>query len=154
VIEIFLWFFCTVIIWCIEAFWLSCTYPLWLLDVQLNFNYIRLLKNSLSCKKLARDLQCVSFSPGERTLGATKEFIILQLPSPRTSYSPCIMKSKALFFTLNYSNFDNDLTCTVRSESRCALIKNFHQWKTTVSKNWIKQLHTLPVLHFNRCLTT
>jgi hypothetical protein len=28
---------------------------------------------------------------------------------------------------------------TVRSESRCALIK---------------QLHTLPVLHFNRCLTT
>jgi hypothetical protein len=22
------------------------------------------------------------------------------------------------------------------------------------SKNWIKQLHTLPVLHFNRCLTT
>jgi hypothetical protein len=20
--------------------------------------------------------------------------------------------------------------------------------------NWIKQLHTLPVLHFNRCLTT
>jgi hypothetical protein len=25
---------------------------------------------------------------------------------------------------------------------------------TTVSKNWIKQLHTLPVLHFNRCLTT
>jgi hypothetical protein len=23
-----------------------------------------------------------------------------------------------------------------------------------VSKNWIKQLHNLPVLHFNRCLTT
>jgi hypothetical protein len=23
-----------------------------------------------------------------------------------------------------------------------------------VSKNWIKQLHTLPVLYFNRCLTT
>jgi hypothetical protein len=23
-----------------------------------------------------------------------------------------------------------------------------------VSKNWIKQLHTLPVLHFKRCLTT
>jgi hypothetical protein len=22
-----------------------------------------------------------------------------------------------------------------------------------VSKNWIKQLHTLPVLHFSRCLT-
>jgi hypothetical protein len=22
------------------------------------------------------------------------------------------------------------------------------------SENWIKQLHTLPVLHFNRCLTT
>jgi hypothetical protein len=31
-------------------------------------------------------------------------------------------------------------------------------WKwcpwTIVSKNWIKQLHTLSVLHFNRCLTT
>jgi hypothetical protein len=26
--------------------------------------------------------------------------------------------------------------------------------RTTVCKNWIKQLHTLPVLHFNRCLTT
>jgi hypothetical protein len=23
---------------------------------------------------------------------------------------------------------------------------------TKRSKNWIKQLHTLPVLHFNRCL--
>jgi hypothetical protein len=23
-----------------------------------------------------------------------------------------------------------------------------------VSRNWIKQLHTLPVLDFNRCLTT
>jgi hypothetical protein len=23
-----------------------------------------------------------------------------------------------------------------------------------VSKTWIKQLHALPVLHFNRCLTT
>jgi hypothetical protein len=31
-------------------------------------------------------------------------------------------------------------------------------WKkiegTMVNKNGIKQLHTLPVLHFNRCLTT
>jgi hypothetical protein len=26
--------------------------------------------------------------------------------------------------------------------------------RTIVSKNWIKQLHALPVLHFNRCLTT
>jgi hypothetical protein len=25
--------------------------------------------------------------------------------------------------------------------------------RTIVSKNWIKQLHTLPVLHFNHCLT-
>jgi hypothetical protein len=23
-----------------------------------------------------------------------------------------------------------------------------------LSKNWINHLHTLPVLHFNRCLTT
>jgi hypothetical protein len=26
--------------------------------------------------------------------------------------------------------------------------------RTTVSKNWITQLHSSPVLHFNRCLTT
>jgi hypothetical protein len=26
--------------------------------------------------------------------------------------------------------------------------------RTIVNKNWIKQLHTLPVLHFNCCLTT
>ena len=26
--------------------------------------------------------------------------------------------------------------------------------RTTVSKNWIKELNTLPVLHFSRCLTT
>jgi hypothetical protein len=42
--------------------------------------------------------------------------------------------------------------CTVRSESRCRCRK----WcqRTIMSKNWIKQLHTLPVLHFNHCLTT
>jgi hypothetical protein len=39
---------------------------------------------------------------------------------------------------------------------RCALIKgvgsDVHERR--YSKNWIKQLHTFPVLHFNRCLTT
>jgi hypothetical protein len=43
---------------------------------------------------------------------------------------------------------------TVRSESRCALIKTHSSIeRTTVSKNWIKQLCILQVLHFNRCLT-
>jgi hypothetical protein len=43
----------------------------------------------------------------------------------------------------------------VRSESRCALIKTRSSIeRNIVSKNWIKQLHTLPVLHFNRYLTT
>jgi hypothetical protein len=44
---------------------------------------------------------------------------------------------------------------TVRSGSRYALIKTLSSIeRSMVSKNWIKQLHTLPVLHFNRCLTT
>jgi hypothetical protein len=44
----------------------------------------------------------------------------------------------------------------LRSESRCARIKGigFVFQRTSESKNWIKQLHTLPVLSFNRCLTT
>jgi hypothetical protein len=88
-------------------------------------------------QKVSKGLtMCVSFSPGERTLGATKEFVILQLPSPRTSYSPCIMKSKALFFTLSYSNFDNDLTCTVRSKSWLCTYKELPSIeRTTMSKN-------------------
>jgi hypothetical protein len=74
------------------------------------------------------------------------------------------------FFTIHskhHLKFHNPLlpwmnTCsaaqyyTVRSGSCCALIKgvgiNVH--KCLYSKNWIQQLHTLPVLHFNRCLTT
>jgi hypothetical protein len=44
---------------------------------------------------------------------------------------------------------------TVRSESRYALIKTRSSIeRTIVSKSWIKQLHTLPVLYFNCCLTT
>jgi hypothetical protein len=39
---------------------------------------------------------------------------------------------------------------TVRSESRCALIKTrFSIERIIVSWNWIKNLHTLQVLHFN-----
>jgi hypothetical protein len=37
--------------------------------------------------------------------------------------------------------------------SLCTYKNTFFNWKTTVSKNWIKRLHTLPVLHFSRCLT-
>jgi hypothetical protein len=43
----------------------------------------------------------------------------------------------------------------VRSEINCALIKTRSSIeRTIVIKIWIKHLHTLPVLHFNHCLTT
>jgi hypothetical protein len=39
-----------------------------------------------------------------------------------------------------------------------SLCTNKSCWKwyprTIVSKIWVKQLHTLPLLHFNRCLST
>jgi hypothetical protein len=45
--------------------------------------------------------------------------------------------------------------CTVHSESHCALMETcFSIERIIVSTNWIKQLHTLLVLHFNCCLTT
>jgi hypothetical protein len=48
------------------------------------------------------------------------------------------------------------IQCTVYSESCYALIQDvesdFHERLYRI--NWIKQLHTLPALHFNHCLTT
>jgi hypothetical protein len=43
----------------------------------------------------------------------------------------------------------------MRLESHCTLTKTRSSIeRTVVSKNWIKQLHTLLALHFNHCLTT
>jgi hypothetical protein len=48
----------------------------------------------------------------------------------------------------------------VRSESRCALTEDVgsdvHErlYRPEGELKWIKQLHALRVLHFNRCLTT
>jgi hypothetical protein len=45
---------------------------------------------------------------------------------------------------------------TVRSEKSLCTYKRCWKWfpLTILSRKWIKQLHTLQVLHFNRCLTT
>jgi hypothetical protein len=65
---------------------------------------------------------------------------------------PCLFMCFVYLFFIYYFIC---ITNTVRSESRCALIKTRSSIERIVtSKNWIKQLHTLPVLHFNRCLTT
>jgi hypothetical protein len=48
--------------------------------------------------------------------------------------------------TPNYSAFRKSLCTYKRCWKRCP--------RSIVSKSWIKQLHTLPVLHYNRCLTT
>jgi hypothetical protein len=56
-------------------------------------------------------------------------------------------KNPPYYFTFcKYSAFGKSL-CTYKRCLKCYL-------RTTVSKNWIKQLHSLPVLQFNLCLTT
>jgi hypothetical protein len=51
-------------------------------------------------------------------------------------------------------NIIRPFTSTVHSKNRCALIKTRSSIEIIVSKNWIKHLPTLTVLHVNRCLTT
>jgi Pyruvate/2-oxoacid:ferredoxin oxidoreductase delta subunit len=68
----------------------------------------------------------------------------------------------AISRALYHSNHKNANVRTVWSASyrvfgkSLCTFKRCWKWcpQTTVSKIWIKQLHTLPVLHFNRCLTT
>jgi hypothetical protein len=43
---------------------------------------------------------------------------------------------------------------SVFGKSLCIYKRCYSSERTTVSKNLIKQLHILQVLHFNRCLTT
>jgi hypothetical protein len=64
--------------------------------------------------------------------------------------------STSVYTGLNPFNFIRQLYADLLSESLCALIQGFGSdvHERLYSKNWIKQLHTLPVLHFNRCLTT
>jgi hypothetical protein len=59
-------------------------------------------------------------------------------------FSTATMVARTGLIGTLYSAFRKSL-CTYK---RCSSIE-----RTIVSKNWIKQLHTLPALHFNSCLT-
>jgi hypothetical protein len=56
-------------------------------------------------------------------------------------------------------NFSVNCSCTklayrLPSRKTYSTRKTHSIARTIMSKNWIKQLHTLPVLHFNRCSAT
>jgi hypothetical protein len=67
----------------------------------------------------------------------------------RASPLPLLLPANSATFNVSsyvlYSAFGKSL-CTYK---RCSSIE-----RTVVSKSWIKQSHTLPVFHFNHCLTT
>jgi len=93
--------------WC----WWWCICLLCLLYVKLHYNYISLLKTAHHAKSEQGTLECMFLCLSQKDTGCHEGFIILQLPSPRTSYSPCVMKGKTLLFKWKYSNFDKGLNC-------------------------------------------
>jgi hypothetical protein len=96
------------------------------------------------------------FAPCIYSLACRALWNVCQLPDSGHPVS-CSLGTKGCFPEVKKPGCESDHSppSTVHSESRCALIKTRSSIeRTRVSKNWIKQLHTLPVLHFIRCLTT
>jgi hypothetical protein len=59
-------------------------------------NSISTLVDLWNTKRERGTLECMFLFPPQKDSGCNEGFIILQLPSPRTSYSPCVMKGKTV----------------------------------------------------------
>jgi hypothetical protein len=108
---------------------------------------IRSIESEMSINFLSLSLDGLPLRPASNTEPVSRNFLI----SLRT----------ALWWGTDVSgNFSANYSCT-KSVYPLPSRKTYSTRKTrssiernVASKNWIKQLHSLPVLHFNRCLTT
>jgi hypothetical protein len=113
--------------------------------------YKRKITQMVTSGKKVMQWQRFKFLPGSTRFPLPSARVLRN--STHTMQITCDLLTKDLY--LHHSH----IYTTVRSESRCALIKGVasdsHErlYRTIVNKNWIKQLHILPVLHF-KCTTS